>query len=195
MSTLRASPSFDEKLHTSSLERKKVNQVLRISKDIRNYLKDIDFYLSKIKSARDHILNLQEDLARITESIAVKEDSSWNMEDYLVTEEDLQNLGIDQHGTNLPQRSETPVLNMASKPVVQRSPPNTQVVTISPDLRCYETFSPFKPLKPGTTYLCGGTMVRLPPESQEEHLKNSQKLTEKMQELSGSMGTWDKQSV
>ena len=194
-SMMESSPSWSKIQTTLSLEKKSANRVLRISRDIRSLQGVIDSSLSKIKSARDRTLNLLEELEKIIDDTAAKEGISWNEANYLVTDADLKDLGIDQHGTNLPHPLETPVINLEYSPGVHSSPPTIQGPFTTQDLICSETMSALRPLKPGLTYLCGGTMVHLGAESQEEPLKNCQKLTEKMQELSGIMGTWDKESV
>lgn len=183
--------SSGKRVHTLSSAESVGRTELHICRDIRSYLSAIDYCNSRIKSARDHISNLLEELERTTERIAAKNKILWSKESLTSTEEDLQDpmAVLDQHGTNLLKVSEIlagvkDCLKDASDLVK-----STQERGTSPDLHCYETMSPSKKLLPGTTYVCGGTTVHLEPESHEEPLKNCPELTEKIAELSGGMDT------
>lgn len=181
--------SSGKRVHTMLSEENKGNKVLRICRDMRNYVKGIDLQLSKIKSHRDHISNLLEVLASEIENIAVKKEILWNTEESHQVEEMIREMGIEQHGTNLQQASET----MSEKATFLQGATTLLKkaldVGTSPDLRCYETISPSYPLPKGLTFLSGGTMVNLGPESLEELMRNSPQLIEKMLELSGGTAT------
>lgn len=170
-------------------EENKGAKVLRICKDMRSYVKGIDLQLSKIKSHRDHISNLLEVLASEIENIAVKKEIMWNTEESQVVYDAVEQMGIQQHGTNLLQASET----MSEKADYLKGATTLLKkaldVGTSPDLHCYETISPCSPLPKGLTFLSGGTMVNLGPESLVELSKNTPELIAKMLELSGGMDT------
>jgi len=171
-------------------------QVLHISKDIASLNDGIDFHLSKIKSLRDRISNLLVEQARIMSTTVPREVPYFSTDDYQITDADLKNLGIeDPHGTNLAHPLPQPVINLVSSPDVQSSPPTIQGSFTTQDLICSETIGFLSPLPPGLTYVCGGTTVHLGLEKADEPMKKCRMLTERMQELSGIMGTWDRDSV
>jgi len=181
--------SFGKRVHTLSSAKKEGRTVLHICKDMRSYVKGIDSYLSKIKSARDRISNLLEELDLEIESIVSKKEISWNTEESALVEEMATQMGLDQHGTNLQEDLEKLQVKGPSLKDATDTLKRILEVGTSPDLRCYETISPSCPLPKGLTFLSGGTMVNLGQESLVELSKNSPQLIEKMLELSGGMDT------
>jgi hypothetical protein len=195
MSTQELKNSSGKRVHTFASEKSEGRTVLRICKDIRSYVNGIDSQLSKIKSARDHISNLLEVLASEIESIAAKKEISWNTEESQEVQDAVEQMGIEQHGTNLQVASE--LLSDKANFLQGATTLLKKALDVgtSPDLRCYETISPSSPLPKGLTFLSGGTMVNLGPESLVELSKSSPELIEKMLELSGGMVICSKESV
>jgi len=173
--------------HTMSSERKLEPMVLRIFKDMRKCQKDIDFYVSRIKSARDRTVNLLEVLERIIEPTVQKKETSWSSEDWPDIAEEVRKMGIDPHGTNLLQASSIISEIKECSKDAEDSLKKILGAGTSPDITCYETMSPLQKLPAGKTLLFNGSMD--PPESENlgELSKNCRELIERMEEPNGGM--------
>lgn len=174
-----------KRVSTMSLEKKKGRTALRIFRDIRSLQKDIGSYLSKIRSARDHTLNLLEELETIIEDTASKKVISWNTEDWDAIDKDLQALGVDQHGTNLDSSLHNSAMIMESLADASNLQKKNLDAITSPDIRCLETFSPMCSLPKGLTYVSGGIMAPLGQESPDEPMLSTPELIARMEELNG----------